>query len=258
MDVSSILLTAEDRITLFIAGRDYTTRTVGDRIEIRRVPTGRILNEQPVLIDYLYALGGEFTLDTFSQNFSLRQDFNFGLSPYYRLRWQDQTLVPNQAEGALAEDLTSQTIGTEYRWRILRLFAEYQDYDSNITPYEAVRLGADLTHRFKSGATGKIRARWSDVTYFPPNDRDNQFFTIEGRYRHPLTEHLTLESAVLYRHEKDSLTGPNEGVDIDLSLEWLVRQTEVRLTFEYGDYEDEFARNDNSALFLQIRRSFGN
>lgn len=257
VDVTSLLITAEDRVTLYVAGRDYTVRRVADRLEIRRVPTGRILNEQAVLIDYLYAIGGDFALDTLSQNFGLRQDFAFGLSPYYRLRWQDQTLKPGDATGALAEDVTSQIIGAEYRWRALRLFAEYQDYDSNITPYDAVRLGGDLTHKFQSGGTGKLRARWSDVSYAPPNERDNRFFTIEGRYRHPLTEHLTVETAVLYRREQDSLTGPNEGVDVDLSLEWLFRQTEVRVTFEYGDYEDEFARNDNSTLFVQIRRSFG-
>jgi len=257
VEISSILITAEDRVTLFVAGRDYSTRLVGDRIELYRVPTGTIANEQTVLIDYLYAIGGDFTLDTLSQNFSLQQDFTFGLSAYYRLRWQDQTLDPTDASGALAEDLTSQTGGVEYRWRGLRLLAEYQDYDSNITPYEAVRLGADVTHRFKSGATGKVRTRWSDVSYLSPNERDNQFFTIEGRYRHPLTKYLTLEGAALYRNEQDSVSGKNEGVDFDLSLEWLIRQTEVRLTFEYGDFETDFATNDNMALFVQVRRSFG-
>jgi hypothetical protein len=256
VEAGSILITAEDRLTVYVAGRDYTVRVVGDRTELRRVPTGRIEDGQTVLIDYQFFVGGEFTLDTLTQNFSVRQDFKFGLSPYYRLRWQDQTLSPDEAAGALAEDITSQTVGVEYRWKSLRLLAEYQDHDSNITPFEAVRLGGDLTHRFKTGATGKVRARWSDVSYFPPNDRENQFFTIEGRYRHPLTQHLTVEGAVLYRNEDDSLSGRNEGVDADLSLEWLIRQTQLRITFEYGDFTNAFSENDHTALYVQVRRSF--
>ncbi|MCK4659624.1 MAG: hypothetical protein KAV82_08910 [Phycisphaerae bacterium] len=60
----------------------------------------------------------------------------------------------------------------------------------------------------------------------------------------------------MYRNEDDSLSGKNEGVDVDLSLEWFIRETEVRVTYEYGQFNDNFARSNNSALFVQLKRRF--
>ncbi|MFH0980192.1 MAG: hypothetical protein V2A79_01465 [Planctomycetota bacterium] len=256
VDTGSIFITAEDKVTIYQAGRDYTVFVRGDRVEIERVPTGRILDGQIVIIDYVFHVGGNFTLDTLGQDFSIRQNFPFGLSPYYRLRWQDQTITPETATGAVPNDITAHILGTEFRWRTLRLVGEYEDHDSTITPFKAVRLTGDYTHHFKSKATGNLKARWTDISYEPPDERDVTFFTVEGRYRHPVTEHLTLEGSALYRTEDDSLSGKDQGVDVDLSLEWYVRQTEVRVTYELGNFEDDFTKNDYSTLYVQVKRRF--
>jgi hypothetical protein len=252
----TIVVTAENRFTLFFRGLDYRVFVVGDRTELRRVPTGRIRDGETVLVDYTFETGGNFTLDTVGQDLSLRQEFDFGLSPYYRLRWQDQTLSPSNAAGAIPDDITANVIGVEFERGPLRLFAEYEDRNSTITPFEAVRLGADYTQRLPLGATGSVRARWTDLDYQPPDERQTTLFTLEGRYRHPVTRQLTVEGSVLYRQEEDSLSGPDEGIDVDLSLEWDIRQTEVRVTYEFGQYEDDFAEDDNSALYVSVKRRF--
>lgn len=256
ISTSSIFITAEDSFTAYQIGRDYTVRRIGDEIEIERVPTGFIEDGETVLIDYTFNLGGDFTLETVAQDFGIRQNFDFGLSPYYRLRWQDQTISPQEATGAVADDITANILGVEFRRWSLRLVAEYEDHDSTINPFQAIRLTADYTHRFDFGATGIVKARWSDFNYDPPNERETRFFTVEGRYRHPITSHLTVEGVALYREEQDSLSGDDQGIDVDLSLEWLVRQTEVRVTYEFGAFEDDFSENDYSALYVQVRRSF--
>jgi hypothetical protein len=254
--IGSIVVTADDGITFYQLGRDYTVRAIGNRVELERVPTGRIPEGQTVQIDYVFTVGGGFRLDTFSNHFGIRQNFDFGLSPYYRVRCQDQTISPAGATGAVAEDITANIVGVEFRRGPIRLVAEYEDHDSNISPFEAIRLSGDYTHRFKFGATGVVKARWADFEYREPNERQTRLFTIEGRYRHPITEHLTFEGMVLFRDEKDSLSGDDEGVDLDLSLEWLIRQTEVRVTYEFGSIEDDFAENEHSSLYVQVRRNF--
>ena len=98
--------------------------------------------------------------------------------------------------------------------------------------------------------------RWTDVTRSAPQTREIEFFTVEGRYRQTLAKTLTIEGAVLYRTEQDTFSGDDEGVDVDLSLEWLYRQTEIRVTYEYGRFEDDFAENRTSSLYVQIRRRF--
>ncbi|GMU21888.1 MAG: hypothetical protein AMXMBFR13_19760 [Phycisphaerae bacterium] len=257
IEPGSIRITAEDQVTNYQPGRDYRVQRLQDRVEIRRVPTGRIVDGQPVLISYVFGSGGSFELTTVGQDAGVRHHFDFGLTPYYRLRWQDQEIEPETATGAVPEDIEAHIIGAEFdRWS-LRLGAEYEDHDSNINPFEAIRLNAGYTHRFESGLTAGLRALWSDVSYGLPVDRDTRFFTLEGRYRHPIIKGLTAEATGRYRTLEDSLSGDDEGIEFDLSLEWLIRETEVRITYEYGRYEDDFAENNSSLLYVQVRRRFG-
>ena len=256
IDSGSILIKSENRATFYQPGRDYTVRTLGDRIELERVPTGQISDGDTVLIDYVYTIGGTFTLDSVSQSFGIRQAFSFGLTPYYRLEWQDQTISPTQSTGAVADDITAHILGVEFERWSMRWFAEYEDRESTINPFEATRLGASYSHRFRSGASGSVRARWSDTAHRPPNEREVSLFTLDGRYRHPITANLTVEGAATYRLGEDSLAANNEGIDLYFALEWVVRQTEVKVTLELGDFETDFSRNDSSALHVQMRRRF--
>lgn len=252
----TIRMTAEDRTTVYRINEDYTVRALGDTTELRRVPTGRIADGQTVLIDYVYAVGGSFELETLSHFLNLRQNFDFGLSPYYRLTLQDQTVTPAQASGVTPEDITAHLIGVDYERGALRLSAEYEDHDSTVNPFEAIRLTARYTRRFDTGARGMVRARLIDIDRGEPNDRRTTFYTLEGRYRHPITRNLNVEGTVLYRSEDDSITGDDEGIEVDLALEWNIRQTEVRVLYEYGRFRDDFADNQASTLFVQIRRKF--
>ena len=254
--VSSIFITAEDRATLYRAGEDYRVRRVGDRIEIERVPTGRIADGQTVEIDYTWEVSGDLTLDTTTHNFQIRQNFDMGLQPYYRLRKQDQEVTPVDATGVAPEDITAHIVGSEFRREPVRLLAEYEDHASTINPYEAIRLSGDYTHRFHRDATSRLRVRWVDIDRTGDISRQTEFFTIEGRHRQRIGKHLTMECAVLYRTEDDSLSGPDKGVDVDLSLEWIIRETELRVTYEYGQFEDDFAENRNQMLYVQFRRRF--
>ena len=254
--IGSIFITAEDRTTLYRAGEDYRVSVVGDRVEIERVPTGRILDGQTVEVDYTWEVSGDLTLDTLTHNFQIRQNFDMGLQPYYRLRKQDQDVTPKDSTGVVTEDITANIVGTEYRRGPIRLLAEYEDHDSTITPFEAIRLSGVYTHRFKRDATARLRMRWVDIDRGGDVPRQTEFFTVEASHSQRIGEHLTLEGTVLYRTEDDSLSGSDEGVDVDLSLEWIIRETELRVTYEWGQFEDDFAENRNQMLYVQFRRRF--
>ena len=256
IEISSIQVTSEDTLTVYQPGRDYRVEEFEDRVELHRVPTGRILDGQTVLVSYVFSSGSNYTLDTVGQDFGVRQEFDFGLSPYYRLRWQEQEISPEDATGAIPDDITAHIIGAEFeRWGF-RVGAEYEDHDSTVSPFEATRLFGEYTYRFESGPTASVKARWTDATYTLPRERDTEFFWLEGRYRHPITERLTVEASARYRTLEDSLSGDDEGVDFDLSLEWFIRQTEVRITYEQGSFEDNFSESDNSSLYVQVKRRF--
>ena len=136
------------------------------------------------------------------------------------------------------------------------LFAEYEDHDSTINPFAGSRLGASYTHRFESGAETSLHARWTDISHGEPNKRDVSLLTLEGRHRHPITPDLTVEGSVLYRDGEDSLSRDTEGVEVSLSLEWVIRETKIRMRLEHSEFEDEYTSNDSSAVFVHVRRGF--
>ena len=251
---SSITLRAEDNITLYQRGRDFVVTTLGNEVEIERVVTGRIADGASVLIDYTFASGGNFELTTVNHTAGARQAFSFGLEPYYRFEWQDQTLAPVRASGAVAEDITAHIAGIEFRKATLHLFAEYEDRDSTINAFKATRLGASFTHRFKSGLEAGLHGRWTDTSFEGSNARDIRLLTCEARNRYPVTRNLTFEGSVFYRDGHDSRTGESDGLDVSLALEWIFRDTEFRVSYEYDEFEDRFARNDATMLYVQIRR----
>ena|GEM_PF-1509095 len=252
----SIVITAMDGITYYQLGSDYLIRRLGNRVEIERVLGGRIADGETVLIDYVFDLGGNFTLDTLSQNFAIRQEFGFGLSPYYRLRRQDQSVSPVSTTSAVPDDITAHVLGADYRWGTFRIGVEYEHHDSTINPFKAARFNGGYSHRFKSGGKGNVRFGWQKISYGFLSGRETRYFSVEGRYRHPITRRLTFEGAVLYRDGDDTLSGPNRGFDVDLSIEWFIRRTELRVSYDFGQFDDQFARNDSSTFFFQIRRRF--
>ncbi len=256
VNVASITVRAEDRVTLYRRGPDYTVRVIGDRVEIERVATGRISDDETVLVDYQFTLGGDFELDTARHSFDIRQEFDFGLTPYYRFERQDQSLSPSGATGALAEDITAHTIGVEYRKSALSFFAEHEDHDSSVNPFQTSRVGASYTHSFDSGAQTSLHARWTDTRHRAPQDRRVRLWTLEGRYRHPITRNFSVEGAMVYRNGEDSASRDTDGVDLSLAMEWIVRSTEIRVSFERTEFEDDFTRNDGSALFVHVKRGF--
>lgn len=260
IDAGSILITASDRLTVYLLGQDYRVRDLVDRVEIERIPSGRIADGETVLIDYIVNLGGDFTLDTVRQDFSIRHDFEtaFGLTiaPYYRLRWQHQSITPRSATAALPEDITGHLVGAEFRYGSFRGYGEYEDLDSSIDPYRAVRWNGTYSHRFRIGATGTVQAAWTNIVRHGLRPRETTFFTLDGSWRHPITRDLDFETALRYRNGDDSVRGDDEGIDFDVSLEWFYRQTELRLTYEYSQLDDDFTRNDSSTLYFQMKRRF--
>ncbi len=257
----TIVIFAEDNLTLYSQGSDYLVHVIGNFVEIERVPTGRIRDGETVLISYVFNVGGNFTRTTYTQNFNVRQDFNFGLAPYYRLRWQDENISPLLETGVIPEDITSHTVGAEYRWRSFRITGEYEDHDSNLRPFRAVRLSTSYSHRFFFGAQGSVRASYQDIRFDLPLDpirdtRRTRFWAIEGRYRHPITRTLLVEGAVLYRDLDDDFSGDNNGYDVDLSLEWDIRQVQVRVTYEFAQFDSSFNKTNSQQLYVQVRRDF--
>ncbi len=255
INLATLTIMREDRTETFVRGRDFRIQNFGNRIEIDRIPTGRIRDEETVLLSYQSTLVGDFDLNTIQHRFGIRQDFDFGLSIYYRLYQQNQTLTPPSAMGTSVEDITSHILGAEYRKDRFRLFAEIEDHNSTISPFESFRIGGDYSRNIGK-ATASISSVWSDITFRDQLARKITLWTVDGRYRHPITRKFNINTGFAYRNERDSIGGDNEGINFDVSTEWSFRTTEIKLTYEYGVFNNAFAEDQSQTLLVQFVRRF--
>jgi len=256
IEPGSIRILREDRTDRYEQGLDYRLRPIANRVEIERIPTGRIRNEESVLISYRFRFGSSYDLTTVIDSLTLRQEFDGGLTPYFRYMRQRQTIEPKTSSALLPEDIRAHLLGLEYRKGALLLSVEYENYDSSLSPFKAVRFNADYSYRFRNGSNASAGLHWSDLKYSGSYARTTRLTTVDTRYLWPISRSLSFEGALTYRKEEDTLSGDNEGVEVDLGLEWQVRKTRVTVDYRYATFRDDFARQDSSALLVHMRRRF--
>lgn len=256
IDKDSIVITDLTGLQVYKEDIDYRLFEFADRIEIHRIPTGDIADGEIVLLDYDIRNVNDITIDTLYQRFGIRQIFDFGLTPYYRYEWQDQTVTGRGTALTQADDVSAHIIGVEYLDRSFRAMVEYENRDSTLAPFEAYSASGGYTHRFANGATGSVGAQWKNTTWFDPIDRERTYFAFDSTYRHSITDSLRLESELRYLNEQDTISGDDQGLGFSLSLEWFYRQLEMRLAFDAGRYDSPFAQTDSAMLTVQVKRRF--
>jgi hypothetical protein len=254
--IDSIRITDQTGLTIFRNVLDYMIVTFASRVEIHRVPTGLIPNGQAVLIDFEIHNVGDFQLTSLAHRFGIRQNFHFGLAPYYRFIWQDNTVTGEDPSVAIEEDIRAHILGVEFVRDSFRAMAEYEDHWSSVSPFEQYQVGASYSHRFDFGGLARASARWTNTVWEPPTPRERTFLILAGGYQHQITRQLSFESELRYIQEDDTVGGAEDGFDLDLALEWLIRQTEFRLAYEIGRFQNDFVETDSSMLYVQLKRNF--
>lgn len=253
---SSIVITDTTALNFYEEDVDYDVVKFANRIELHRIPTGDILDGQTVLIDYEIDNSSDYTLASTYQTFGLRQNFAFGLSPYYRYEWQDQTISGQNVGTTQQDDIRAHTAGVEYRRGAFHALAEYEDHDSTIAPFQAFTLSGDYSHRFEYGATAGVNSRYTDVSFTGDRPREASYFTLGVRYFDALTPKLTFEGSAQYLMDQDSVSNNNQGVDVDLSLNWKLRRTNLSINFSNGRFQNDFTESRSTMLYMKWELRF--
>jgi hypothetical protein len=154
------------------------------------------------------------------------------------------------------DEFISNTYGTDYVHKGLRLLAEYTDEDSTRNPFTRTRLSASYFWLLDRDTSLSFYATndWTDYTTEDPYDIT--LFTAGGELIARLTDRYSLASKVFYRDEEDSRQGTTQGYDWDTELRYQFRQlsyvTGVELSFL--DYVD--SETDNVRWYFRLERDF--
>lgn len=249
---SSIVVSDENNLRLFVRGIDYEIFPSGSRLEIRRIPGGRITQGGTVLVDYDATPGGRGGYETVGERCGIRLDLWEDLWGIYG-RYQ---ITRNNAPAELsALDQTRYTYGTDVSWEWFRAGAEREIYDSEGSAYEANRLFEAFS--FTPDPLSAFSLDLSQTfTTFRDTDRYERDYRFLTNYRRQLTRNLNASASA----GLDLRSG--EGVDQTLVvfrpvIHYVYGLTSIELTYdrEYDDYLRQEKRNKQQ-FTVTLKRSF--
>jgi hypothetical protein len=230
---------------------DYVVLPLGEQTEIRRVSGGRIPNGGGVLVDYTAAAPPSDAFSTLFQSARIRLElFDRLVALYGRIN-----VVTNfGGESLVLQDITDKIAGFESLWRWVRVGAEYEEYDSNLSPYEAVRTFQSFAFEPTDSSTLSLDFTQSRTTY-PQDGLTQRSLNFIGRLRARVASPLffTLEGGV--RRER------GRGLDQDqatvrTALDFAYGQMTANAGYEFLDETLIGERHVKHYYFLRVKRTF--
>ncbi len=249
--LSSLHVTDSTGTVLYGELLDYRVWTEGPRVELRRVPGGRIPDGGTVFVDYQAVGQPADAFTTFTDQCHVRLELWKGLLALYgRVNF-----VENSGGRSLVlEEVTATTGGAELAWGPLHTAVEYQLYDSNLAPYETVRVSQNLTWDLAEGLTFTLDggASWTEFVQANRQQRDSHAI---GRWRARLTSALSVDA------EGGVRVTEGAGVDQTLAtarfgLEFAMNKLAVRLSYDFQDQDYLGELRNRHFLSFRMKRIF--
>jgi hypothetical protein len=256
---NSIVVTDAADVRVYVQNIDYTLQVLPDRVEIRRIVGGAILEGELVLVDYLIGPEPASVVDSTTGSATVRYSIGEGrlkgLALYGAFRRTDQRLVEGLPQLGLINNITVLLYGAEYRTGPFTLTAEREHHDSDVLPFDALRLNARYDEQIGRRSHLSLGAGHERIDYRDPRNRV-QLNRLFGIWVQELGGGFDMELQGLYRYETDELFGDLQGFEQTAELRWARRQTEfrtgIRNTIIDGDRGDSMFQ----MLYLNVRRSF--
>lgn len=235
---------------------DYNVIQTNGLTDIQIIPGGDITDDgdQTLSFDYDYQTQPDRTTDSATQRFTIRQMFHNGISIYYEHGRRNESI--DSTEPVVPDEYTTNTYGTDYQNKGLRLLAEYTDEDSTRSPFTRKRLAASYLWLLDRDTSLSLFATNDWVDYTTEDPYDITLFSAGGELLARLTTKYSLASTVYYRDEEDSRQGPTQGYDWDTELRYRFRQLTYSTGFEFSFLDYLGTETDNVRWYFRLRREF--
>jgi len=253
----SIVVRDPRGIRVYLRGRDYVVVRFRDVTALQRIPNGLIADRQTVLVSYTYRTidGTEVRRDRI--DLRVQQDFRNGLTPYYALSWQDETVDEQRYLPYGDRDLNRHRVGFTYRRPRWSFGAEYEFNDDSIDPYTAGHFNADASLLQTARQQLSLNGRNSYFRFEGRGSLEEHYTTLLDlglTHRSVLTRTVETNASAMYRFQNDSLFGETQGVDVTISLAYRIGEFDLLLEGEY-DMLDLPGSTDNSlGVWVKLRR----
>lgn len=259
VDLDSITITDVTGSIVYQEGIDYELLVEDGRVRIIRLITGQILQDQEVLVDYLYQ--GEENLAYTSR----RVRFGSGLTLFnhFSIDYSFESIVPDilsgsPAEGRVLEETMNRVDARYYGTRSSGLHYEldsfYEDRDSNFSPVKSLGVNGQVSRPFW---TTNIATLTSSLSHseFPDTDDKTDLFMLSGSWTSQLgrTTSLTLES--VYRDIGGTVDNQT-ALELRLRLEAYFRKLRISLNLSHFDVTEDGQDRESNMVYVRAAREF--
>jgi hypothetical protein len=259
VDPNSIIVTDTSNIIVYVNGLDYTVTTFPTNVQINRVIGGRITDGQTVLIDYRLRPQPANQVSTLGYYATLRYDIEHGplngLGLYGRFANQNQNIESDSPSTFIDNSFTDVTIGTDYRFWLMKVGVEQQWHDSTIAPFDATRFFARLDKSIGLRATFSLDSTYDIIDYKDDNNHVEDWIT-SATLRYQMTARLWGSISVLYQDQRDDLQGQTRGWEEQVELQWRYRQTYLYALLRNSNLETESQKTTFQFFELGLKRDF--
>jgi hypothetical protein len=249
--IATVRVTDASGTITYTRNVDYLLIDRGAQTEIQRPAGSAIPNGSTVLLDYLANAQPDGSFVALNNLFSFRLDFYNGLLGVYSHLGYTHNFG---GEGLVLEDVTSYIVGVDSTWHGLHAGAEYENYDSSLTPYRSLRLFEDLEYPLDDRVllSANCSQNWRT---FPDSNEEQTSYDFIGRCRARVTPALTAMAEGGMRIVRGN------GIDQDLAtvratLDFVYGQMQVNLIYEFQDEVFLGELRDTHHIYLRVKRTF--
>jgi hypothetical protein len=258
IDITSI--TVKDGNGVPFQNEDYTISEVNGRVMLNLQTIGTVVPPnfspgQEFFVDYSFFIEPERKEDILRQNFTIKEQFNNGLSLYYRHNRQDEKVKSTLTE-IVPDEHRNNTFGIDYINNGLMIQAEQSKMDSTYISSTSKRLMASYSWKINPDTRATVRAfnHWLD--FGEPDPRDVSLFSSGGEIFSRLTDKLSISTRLDYRDEDDTRFGITRGFQINSELEYNYRQLRIYAGLELNFLKQGGVDSNSDFFYIRLKRLF--
>jgi len=179
---------------------DYQLFERDSFIELVRIPGGQIVNDSPVLVDYIAAQVGNYNFNADLESFSARVTlFQRLLELYYTISNQDYSNV--ESDDLLTLNyFTRNVYGARINWKLLTGGIERDDYRSTIVPYQKLRYFLQMNGMIGKKMLLSLNGEYSNIN-LTTTDTDQMYSSIYGKIIYQFKPQTKLNLDLGYRKQ---------------------------------------------------------
>lgn len=254
IDIKSIRVKDETGTIVYKEFLDYILIQRDDFIEIQRIQGGLIPNESKIFVDYVAREQLSFQYAINSNMFNSRLLlFNNLVEVYFILNENTYNNLIGR-EPTILKSLSQRIFGSKIQLKMLTAGIEFDDYNSNVIPYEATRyfltFNSRLAHNFNASITGNLKY----IELLKESEKQ-KFYDVAARviYNFSRISSLNLEASHRFQDGR--------GLDLSLSIlrgELTTKYRSIYFTLGIEGYSRIYIKEKRSywGSFLRIERKF--